>query len=579
MEQIWGAVSDDECSLGEIEIFKNFINSLSTRICVKDLDGEYLFLNQGYADMISSSIEEATGKTDFYFLNREQAERSLKLDNKVKQLQQTMVVEESFEVADRKRYYKITRSPMLDGSKQIKGIIVWVEDVTLHKCLEQKAAKKDSWVDLVIKQIIAVLQKERAYKDIKTELYNRKSLAKDMKEVADISADWFVEIDEEGHYTRVNLASQYVLGWTEKELLTMKWQDHIHPEDYEATIKFIDGYLKEQTRKNLNKNEQIIIRKNFVNRYRCKDGSYRWFRWHGYRVKKHHNLVGVANDITYEKQLQLREETAERMMQLERIKSEFFANISHEFKTPLNIIMSAIKLLELEVKERGIEAIGITKNIGRIKQSNYRLLRLVNNLIDTTEMDLGDFKIYRKNVNIISIVEETVLSVVKYAERKSIEVIFDTEAEEEVIACDPVAIERVILNLLSNAIKYTAKSGRIEVNIKLQKAGVVISVEDCGTGIPDNKLEIIFESFTQADYIMTRECEGSGIGLSIVQSIVKMHGGTVKVQSEVGKGSRFEVILPRVQISEKQKSSSGRTANRDTRAENCKMEFSDIMWM
>jgi two-component system CheB/CheR fusion protein len=136
------------------------------------------------------------------------------------------------------------------------------------------------------------------------------------------------------------------------------------------------------------------------------------------------------------------------------------------------------------------------------------------------------------------------LSVSEYIKTKSIELIFDTDIEECIISCDPEKIERVILNLLSNSIKFTKPGGSMTVNMYDKGENIIISIKDTGIGIPNDKLDIIFDRFRQVDKSLTRDHEGSGIGLSIVKSLVDIHGGKISVLSEYGKGTEFIIEFP-----------------------------------
>ncbi|MCR1935225.1 ATP-binding protein, partial [Clostridium tepidum] len=141
-------------------------------------------------------------------------------------------------------------------------------------------------------------------------------------------------------------------------------------------------------------------------------------------------------------------------------------------------------------------------------------------------------------------VEEITLSVVYYAESKNINIIFDTDVEEKIMAVDPDKIERIILNLLSNAIKFTGNGGNIYVTIKDFGDNITISVKDTGIGIPKDKIQDIFDRFVQVDKTFRRDKEGSGIGLYLVKSFVNMHEGTVDIQSVLGKGTEFIISMP-----------------------------------
>lgn len=259
----------------------------------------------------------------------------------------------------------------------------------------------------------------------------------------------------------------------------------------------------------------------------------------------------------------------------DRLRGDFFANISHELRTPLNMIFSLIQMIELSTVKSDLETDKEKNNtyMTMMKQNCYRLLRLVNNLIDMTKIDAGYMEIIPGNYDIVKIVEDITQSVVTYAECNGLNVVFDTEIEEKLIACDPDKIERVILNLLSNAVKFTPPGGRILVKMYEENESVIIKVKDTGIGIPPEKQNAIFERFFQVDKTLSREKEGSGIGLSLVKSLIEMHSGRISVVSEPGKGSEFIVELPDKSLQSINDNINKRFENR---AQVIDMEFSDI---
>lgn len=258
-----------------------------------------------------------------------------------------------------------------------------------------------------------------------------------------------------------------------------------------------------------------------------------------------------------------------------KLKTQLFSTISHELKTPLNIIFSSLQLMESLYSAGKISSENnvFYKYCSVMKQNCYRLLRLINNLIDMNKIELGFFKLNLTNNNIVSVIEELALSVSEYARLKNIELIFDTETEEKIIAFDPEKFERIILNLLSNAIKFTNNGGKIYVNIYEDCEYVFISIRDTGCGIPKDMLEKIFDAFTQVDTTLRRNAEGSGIGLSLVKSLVEMHGGEITVKSTLGLGSEFIIKIPSRLVEDKTPINSVESQFLE---ENIKMEFSDI---
>jgi len=234
------------------------------------------------------------------------------------------------------------------------------------------------------------------------------------------------------------------------------------------------------------------------------------------------------------------------VMGYDELKNEFFSNISHEFRTPINVLLSTLQLINLQHQdiETDANAVRITKYINIMKQNCYRLLRLASNLIDITKMDSGFFEINPVKCNVVEVIEDITMSVAEYIQGKGIKLEFDTDVEEKVMSADPEKIERIMLNLLSNAVKFTEDQGSVFVNIKDKGESIEVSVKDTGIGIPEDKLDIVFERFRQVNSSLTRSHEGSGIGLSLVKNLVELHGGTIRVESEYGKGAEFIFELP-----------------------------------
>lgn len=242
----------------------------------------------------------------------------------------------------------------------------------------------------------------------------------------------------------------------------------------------------------------------------------------------------------------------EKIKQEDIIKNEFFSNISHELKTPLNIIYSANQLLGVSVQKSNFKEIYI-KYKDCLDINCKRMLRLIDNIVDITKLDVGFKYPEFDNYDVVKIVEDMTLSVASYANIKCIEVLFDTDVEELDIKCDPDMLERIVLNLLSNAIKFSEEGGSILVEIFSDETWVGIKVKDDGIGIPLNIQDKIFDRFVQGDKSMRRKKEGSGIGLSLVKSLVELMDGKIYLQSDGKSGTEFTVLLPNKLVEEEDK--------------------------
>ncbi|MCX7709333.1 MAG: PAS domain-containing sensor histidine kinase [Clostridia bacterium] len=256
------------------------------------------------------------------------------------------------------------------------------------------------------------------------------------------------------------------------------------------------------------------------------------------------------------------------------MKDEFLSLISHEFKTPITVIHSAIQAMELICKdELSAKAKGF---IGKIRQNSYRQLRLVNNILDITRMNSGHIKIHRRNMDIVFLTRSITESVGLYAQQKGVNLLFASTFQKRIIGIDEEMIERVLLNLLSNAIKFTPSGKSIVVKVCIRKGKICIDVKDEGLGIPRDKKKLIFERFGQVDSSLSRQAEGTGIGLSLAKLFVEALGGSISVKSQIGKGSRFTVLLPITRVVESKGRKSSQMISDHRLIQATAIEFSDI---
>ncbi|MBZ2174408.1 PAS domain S-box protein [Schnuerera sp. xch1] len=277
-----------------------------------------------------------------------------------------------------------------------------------------------------------------------------------------------------------------------------------------------------------------------------------------------------------QKKIDIRQALLQKAKEIDDMKNSFFRTVSHELRTPLNVILGIIQLLPNINKNDAEEQNVVPDEYLKILTQNcYRLIKIADNLIDITKIDSGHMHLNLKNHNIVSIIEDITLSVAEYVKDKDISLIFDTEVEERIIACDDYELQRVMLNLLSNSIKFKESNQEIKVNIRNKDDKVVISVKDNGKGIPENMINTIFDRFEQVDSSLHRNNEGSGIGLSIVKSIIEMHGGKIFLNSQLGKGSEFIIELP-VYLVDDDENSTKVNRSKDVIIDRVGIEFSDI---
>lgn len=263
-----------------------------------------------------------------------------------------------------------------------------------------------------------------------------------------------------------------------------------------------------------------------------------------------------------------------KLSECKKAQEDFILNISHDLRAPLNIILSILQCYKDDYKDvqKGNQCL---EHIDIIKRNSYKILKLINNLIDTTKLEQRHYKIKRENLDIINLIEWDISSIDKYAKQKDISLVFDTNVEECVMAVDPEAIDRIVTNLISNAIKFSPKGSSIYVNAWKSINQLIISVRDEGMGIPKKEQDAIFNRFIQSSRNKKSENSGSGIGLDLVRYLTKAHNGNIELKSEENHGSEFTIKLP-IEILEDSENIKNKCLNARSKVEVLEVEFSDI---
>ncbi|HOQ75858.1 MAG TPA: HAMP domain-containing sensor histidine kinase [Thermoclostridium sp.] len=254
----------------------------------------------------------------------------------------------------------------------------------------------------------------------------------------------------------------------------------------------------------------------------------------------------------YESLLEKEQAEKEELKKALKAKDDYVLFIAHELKTPLAIINSAVQAIEyLCGNELSDKCKGYLK---RIKQYSHKQLRLINNILDISRLNAGCLKIDRRNMDVVGLAREITESVKLYAQQKNISLKFSSALDSMIIALDEDMFERMLLNLLSNAIKFTPAGGEVNVSVSKTCSGsrdyARIMVRDQGIGIPEDKQQLVFECFGQADYTLARQTGGTGLGLSLVKKIASALGGDVFLESKIGEGSTFIIQLPVMHVQE-----------------------------
>jgi PAS domain S-box-containing protein len=334
----------------------------------------------------------------------------------------------------------------------------------------------------------------------------------------------------DGRFQRVNPAFQAVLGYSEDELLSKSIFDLVHPDDLSITLnaykKLTAGYPT----------------KCMENRLRCKDGDYKWIAWSYFPVPEDGLAFAVGRDMTERRRID--EVLRLRAVDLEnanRVKDEFLATMSHELRTPLTSILGWARMLDSnklsdKEKERAVHV---------IQRNAEAQSKLIEDLLDVSRIITGKLKIELQPVSFATVTEGVINSLRPAFEAKHLKLELTIDHAAGPILGDPARLQQIVMNLLSNAIKFTPAGGTISVTLERFDAHVRMRITDTGVGIAAEHLPHIFERFRQVDSSNIRAHGGLGLGLAIVDYLVRQQGGTVAAASAgTGRGATFIVEFP-----------------------------------
>jgi PAS domain S-box-containing protein len=416
--------------------------------------------------------------------------------------------------------------------------------------LEFELIRKDGSTFFVSTNVTAIYDENGNFLMSRTSLFDisKRKLAEEALRIKTIELENFFSValdllciaDSSGKFVRVNKAWETILGYSIAELENRQFLEFVHPEDIQPTLDAM---------KELSEQHPIL---RFTNRYKTKDGKYRFIEWHSVPVGNF--IYAAARDITERKQYEEEMNKAKKDAEdANKAKSEFLANMSHEIRTPMNAVLGYTELLGNTLTEQTQK-----DYVNSIKSSGRSLLTLINDILDLSKIEAGKLELEYDFIDTYSFFSEFEKIFSLKVSEKGLKFILDiTSGTPQGVCIDEARVRQIVFNLIGNAIKFTS-SGSITlkvytenpklINYSNEKSeeliDLIIEVEDSGIGISKELQEAIFEPFIQErDY---KHYGGTGLGLAISRRLTALMNGTILVRSDLGKGSVFTIRIPEI---------------------------------
>ncbi|MCX6232092.1 MAG: PAS domain S-box protein [Bacteroidetes bacterium] len=475
------------------ELFRDIVSNNPDHILIQDTDLKYTFVINPQLGFTQSDM---IGKTDYDLMNKEDAEKITIIKQNVINTAKPVFIETSFmSKSGELEYFRGTYTPKFDNSGKINGLFGYFRNITQLKQIESELSKSEEKFKLIFEKSSAPI----------------------------------VIADDNGNYLVVNKAASKLFDFTVDEMLHMNVGDLITTSNADAAAQYEEYIIKGE-----GKGEFDFISKN---------GTHKIVKYNAVRIMPDFNL-SIMMDISEEnrilEELKLAKLNAEELM---NSKQQFLSNMSHEIRTPMNSIVGFTKIL-LKTNLNDLQK----EYLHAIKTSGEVLIVLINDILDLAKVDAGKMVFEKRTFKL----HESISSIIHLFEHKTREKNLELIKEYNtkipaVLKGDSGRLHQIMLNLLSNAVKFTSE-GRITVIVDFlgeddEKVAIEFTVKDTGIGIPENKMDKIFDSFEQASAIISSVYGGTGLGLAISKQLVELQGGSISVKSDAGKGSSFSFIL------------------------------------
>ncbi len=488
------------------ELLRQVIDTVPASICATDRDGKILFANSMAAKRVGTTPEDVVGRVRGDGLESDDVKRHATLDRRLFEgTDDVLTYEEELSDPDGgARTYLTVKSPLLGGENEVTGVVTVAIDITDRKEVERVAQRQRSHLGVIIDNI----------------------------------PDWIYATDEEHCITLANLAFARAYHTTPDQMVGKSLADFL---DDEARVDEDREASDEVLRSGKTRNMPEVSTSDVF-------GERQWLQTVKLPFVSSTGAIEVLNVTTevsaHRRAEEVLREAKEQAEAANRNKTEFLANLSHELRTPLNHIMGFAQVM-------AEESFGAHQDpryrdyANNIHESGKHLLAILNDILDVSRLETGVWQLVERPVDLNRVVS----SVARIVTDKTAQAgqALDTNLADSLpdVRADERMVRQMLLNLLSNSSKFTHRGGRITVESRQTDDGdVVLTVSDTGVGIAESDFETILTPFGQVENALSRKHAGTGLGLSLVKSMIEMHGGRVEIDSEVGKGAAISLVFP-----------------------------------
>jgi PAS domain S-box-containing protein len=495
--------------------YRELLESIDNGVSIVDYEGRFLYMNDQGAEQLGSTPDKLIGRSMLELFPEPMAVRQLARIQQIIRDDREMVVETQSLGTGGLRWYRISIQPMHDAAGRAVQALINTNDIHDLKTAQQELLALNQTLEQRIAQRTAEVQ----------DLY-------------DNAPTGYHSLDADGTFIMMNQTELDWLGYTRAEVLGVKtFRDLLSPPSqlvFGANFRHFKacGRLKDLELEFVRKDGSLLPV--LLNATAIYDAAGRFS----------HSRSTIL-DITAEKQaaetLRRANRELERAM---RMKDEFLANMSHELRSPLNAILTLGEILLEQIhgslNERQQAALRDIEAGGR------HLLDLINDILDLSKIEAGRLDLRAEVVAVAGICQASLLFVKELAAKKPLKLAFRLNDSEARLDADPKRLKQMLVNLLTNAVKFTPAGGLVSLEVDADVAAGIVrfTVADTGIGMAEEDLLRLFRPFVQLDASLSREHEGTGLGLALVSRLAELQGGSVSVESRVGQGSRFTITLP-----------------------------------